>query len=130
MKPVYKCEVCGNVVELLFPGGGQLVCCGKPMLLQTANTVDASLEKHVPVVELVNDGIKVKIGSDAHPMIPEHYIEWIELYLCGDKVVKHYLKPGDKPEVVFKCNSDFCDNISNVRARCYCNIHGLWKNIP
>ncbi|MCX7765811.1 MAG: desulfoferrodoxin [Candidatus Sumerlaeia bacterium] len=117
---VYKCQVCSNVVEVLQPGVGQLVCCNKPMLLQQENTVDASKEKHVPVIEKIADEIKVKVGSVPHPMEEKHYIMWIEL-IADDKVHRQFLKPGDIPEAVFQVSA------KNITAREYCNIHGLWK---
>jgi superoxide reductase len=118
---VYKCSVCGNVVEVVYVGGGELVCCGKPMILQKENTVDASKEKHVPVIEKTTDGVKVKVGSIPHPMEEKHYIQWIEIINDG-KECRQFLKPGDIPEAVFKVQSD------NIIAREYCNLHGLWKN--
>jgi superoxide reductase len=117
---VYKCEICGNIVEMLHEGAGELICCGQPMKLMEANTVDASKEKHVPVIEKTPDGFKVKIGSTPHPMEQKHYIEWIEL-LVGDIAYRRFLKPGDAPEAVF------CVKADKVTAREYCNIHGLWK---
>lgn len=116
---VYKCSVCGNTVELVFVGGGELVCCGKPMILQVENTVDASKEKHVPVVEKTAAGYKVKIGSVPHPMEEKHYIVFIELIADGITHRK-FLKPGDAPEAVFDVKA------SKVAAREFCNIHGLW----
>jgi len=121
---VYKCELCGNVVEVAVTGGGQLVCCGKPMTLQKENTVDASKEKHIPVIEKVEGGVIVKVGSVAHPMEEKHFIEWIEL-LTATRVYRKYLKPGDKPEAKFGL---CCD--SEYSARAYCNLHGLWKAAP
>ena len=117
---VYKCAVCGNIVEVNHVGGGELVCCGQPMNLQVENTEDAATEKHVPVVEKIDGGIKVKIGEVEHPMEKEHYIEWIEV-IAGDEVQKVFLNPGDKPEATFKIESD------DVIVRAYCNLHGLWK---
>ncbi|MFO7674995.1 MAG: desulfoferrodoxin [bacterium] len=117
---VYKCEVCGNIVEVLHGGAGQLVCCGKPMKLLVENTTDAAREKHVPVIERIADGFLVKVGSVAHPMLEEHHIEWIEL-LVDDRVCRVYLKPGDKPEARFPLQGE------QVSAREYCNLHGLWK---
>ena len=118
---IYKCEICGNIVEVLHEGVGELVCCGKPMKLMVENTVDASKEKHVPVIEKVEGGIKVKVGSVPHPMEEKHYIEWIEIIADG-KVYKKFLKPGDQPETLFEIKAD------KITAREYCNIHGLWKN--
>jgi superoxide reductase len=117
---VYKCEVCGNIVEVLHEGAGELVCCGQPMTLQQENTVDAAEEKHVPVIEKTDNSIKVKVGSIEHPMEPEHYIEWIELIADG-KVYKKFLNPGDKPE------AEFMITATEIAAREYCNLHGLWK---
>jgi superoxide reductase len=118
---VYKCSVCGNIVEVIHVGGGELVCCGKPMLLQIENTVDASKEKHIPIIEKTECGIKVKIGSIAHPMEEKHYIEWIEAVSNG-KAYRSFLKPGDVPE------AEFCIPAEGVMVREYCNVHGLWKS--
>jgi superoxide reductase len=117
---VYKCEACGNIVEVLHGGGGELVCCGDPMVLFVENTVDAAKEKHVPVVEKADQGIKVKVGSVPHPMEEKHHIEWVEVIVDG-KVCREFLKPGDSPEALFNLQDE------NVTAREYCNIHGLWK---
>jgi superoxide reductase len=120
---VYKCMVCGNVVEVLHSGPGQLVCCGKPMENMKANTVDASKEKHVPVVERIDGGIKVTVGSVAHPMEEKHYIEWIEVVADG-KVYRENLRPGMAPQAVFRIEP----KVFHVRE--YCNIHGLWRWDP
>jgi len=117
---IYKCEICGNIVEVLHEGEGELVCCGQPMKLYKENTTDAALEKHVPVIEKTENGFKIKIGSIAHPMIEEHYIEWIEVIVDGT-AYRQFLKPGDAPE------AEFCIKADNIIAREYCNIHGLWK---
>ena len=117
---IYKCEVCGNIVEMLHEGAGELVCCGEPMKLYVENTVDAAREKHVPVVEKTDRGFKVKIGSVPHPMTVEHYIEWIEIIADG-KAYRQFLKPGDKPEATFNIQA------AQVLSREYCNLHGLWK---
>jgi superoxide reductase len=117
---IYKCDVCGNIVEVVHEGKGELVCCGQPMKLFKENTVDAAKEKHVPVVEKTADGFKVKVGEVAHPMEEKHYIEWIELIADG-KSYRQFLKPGEVPEAVFKIDAD------QVTAREYCNVHGLWK---
>jgi len=117
---VYKCEACGNIVEVLHGGGGELVCCGEPMKLMVANTVDAAKEKHVPVIEKVDGGIKVKVGSVAHPMEAKHYIEWIEIIADG-KAYRQFLNPGETPEATFKITAQ------KISAREYCNLHGLWK---
>jgi superoxide reductase len=117
---VYKCEICGNIVEVLHEGAGELVCCGKPMKIQAENTVDAAKEKHVPVVERTPGGIKVKVGSVAHPMEEKHYIEWVQI-IAGDYSYRIFLKPGGQPEGVFAADP------GTVAAREYCNLHGLWK---
>lgn len=119
---IYKCEKCGNIVEVLHSGDGELYCCGQPMVLLTADSVDAATEKHVPIIEKGKDSYTVKVGSAAHPMEEKHSIEWIEL-IDGNKIYRKYLKPGEKPEAVFDgIKSD------NVSARAYCNLHGLWKS--
>jgi superoxide reductase len=117
---IYKCEVCGNIVEMLHEGAGELVCCGEPMKLYEANTVDAAVEKHVPVKEKAEHGLKVKVGGVAHPMTEEHHIEWIEVVADG-KAYREFLKPGDAPEATF------CLDAKEVVLREYCNLHGLWK---
>jgi len=118
---IYKCEVCGNIVEMLHPGKGELVCCNEPMKLFVENTVDAAVEKHVPVISKTASGVSVKVGSVTHPMEESHYIEWIEI-ISGDKAYRQFLKPGFSPE------SEFCIESENVIAREYCNLHGLWKS--
>ena len=118
---VYKCDICGNIVELLHAGQGTLVCCGQDMTLQAEKTADSAKEKHVPVIEKVNGGYKVSVGSVPHPMEDKHYIEWIEL-IAGDKAYRQFLNPGDTPEALFKVDAD------KVSAREYCNLHGLWKS--
>ena len=117
---VYKCSVCGNIVEVLHGGDGELVCCGQPMQLLEEKTADAATEKHVPVIEKVDTGYKVKVGSVPHPMLKEHFIEWIEL-LADGKVYRQFLKPGREPETFFNTNA------VSVTAREHCNVHGLWK---
>jgi len=120
-KQVYKCELCGNVVEVLHGADGDLVCCGAEMVLFEEKTADEGKEKHVPVIETTAEGIKVKVGSNPHPMEEKHYIEWIEV-IDGETSCRHYLKPGQAPEAVFKSCSE------NVTAREYCNVHGVWKS--
>lgn len=117
---VYKCNHCGNIVEILNGFKPMIVCCGENMVLMQENTVDASREKHVPVVEMQPDGIKVKVGSAPHPMIPEHYIEWIQL-LTDDRECRANLKPGQEPEAFFPVKPE------KFTVRAYCNLHGLWK---
>ncbi len=118
---VFKCETCGNIIEVLHAGPGDLSCCGKPMKLFVENTVDAAKEKHVPVIEKTAAGTKVKVGSVAHPMEEKHYIEWVEL-IVGEKVYRQFLKPGDAPEGMFSV-----DATQPAVAREFCNLHGLWK---
>ena len=122
MNEIYKCSVCGNIVEVVHASGGELVCCGKPMQKMEAGTSDGAAEKHVPVIEKIEGGYRVTIGSVEHPMTEEHYIEWIELICekCG-KVQRKQLRPGDKPCAEFASKSD------KVLAREYCNLHGLWQ---
>jgi superoxide reductase len=117
---VYKCELCGNIVEVLHGGEGELVCCGQAMARFTENTVDAAKEKHVPVLEKVAGGVKVKVGDVPHPMEEKHFIEFVELIVDG-KVYRQFLNPGEAPEAFFLVEGD------NLTAREYCNLHGLWK---
>ena len=120
-KQVYKCDVCGNIVELLHSGAGDLVCCGQPMTLQEENTIDAAKEKHVPVIEKIEGGVIVKVGSVEHPMLDTHYIEWIEIH-TDKKIYRKYLSPGEKPQ------AEFFAEEAVLFAREYCNIHRLWKS--
>jgi len=115
---IYKCEICGNIVEVLEEGAGTLVCCGKPMTLLEENSVDASKEKHIPIIKKTREQIEVQVGEILHPMIEEHYIKWIEL-ITEKEVLRKNLNPGDEPKAVFKVNK-----LISVRA--YCNLHGLW----
>ena len=117
---VYKCEICGNMASMVHSGGGALVCCGAPMKLMVENIVDAAREKHVPVIEKTAAGFKVKVGSVAHPMEQNHYIEWIEVIADG-KAYRQFLNPGEAPEAAFAIKAE------KVVAREYCNLHGLWK---
>lgn len=117
---IYKCQVCGNMVEVIHSGAGELVCCGQPMTLLSENTTDAATEKHVPVVEKTDNGYKVTVGSVTHPMEDKHYIEWIEL-IAGDNAYRKFLNPGEAPEALFEIKAD------KVTAREFCNLHGLWK---
>lgn len=116
---VYKCEICGNIVEVLYSGKGQLVCCSLPMKLMEEKTEDVGKEKHVPVIEKTETGIKVKVGSIPHPMEEKHYIEWIEI-ITDSGSLRRFLKPGDKPEAEFEMED------GKAKIRGYCNIHGLW----
>ena len=120
-KQVYKCNICGNIVEVLHAAGGELVCCGQAMELLEEKTEDTGMEKHVPVVEKTETGVKVKVGSVPHPMEEKHYIEWIEV-IADDAVYRKFLKPEDAPEAEFEVSAE------NITAREYCNLHGLWKS--
>jgi len=117
---VYRCEACGNIVEVLHGGAGSLICCGKQMDLLKAGSVDAATEKHVPVIEKKAGQVIVKVGEVAHPMEDKHYIQWIELVADGN-VHLRFLNPGDKPEATFNVEA------TSITAREYCNLHGLWK---
>jgi len=121
LKQVYKCNVCGNIVEVLHAGAGQLVCCGQPMELLEEKTEDVGQEKHVPVIEKTETGVKVKVGSIPHPMEDKHYIEWVELIADG-KIKRQFLAPGDAPEAEFETKAE------KNEAREYCNVHGLWRS--
>ena len=118
---IYKCDICGNVVEVVHGGAGDMSCCGEPMKHLAENTIDAAKEKHVPVVEKIDGGFKVTVGSVAHPMAEDHYIEWIEL-IAGDACYRQFLNPGDAPEATFMINAD------SVVVREHCNLHGVWKS--
>ncbi len=129
LNQIYKCEVCGNVIEILHNGVGELVCCNQPMKLLEENTVDASTEKHIPMIKELpanvcegKDGAIITVGEVDHPMTDDHYIEWIEIITEDGKRGKKFLKPNDKPEVEFYTRKEV------VSARAYCNIHGLWKS--
>ncbi|MCD6451319.1 MAG: desulfoferrodoxin [Acidobacteria bacterium] len=117
---IHKCEVCGNIVEVLHPGKGQLVCCGQPMKLFEEQTEEQGYEKHVPVIEKTEKGLKVKVGSIPHPMEEKHHIEWVQL-IADDRSYRKFLTPGDAPEAIFEIETE------KVSAREFCNIHGLWK---
>ena len=117
---VFRCERCGNIVQVFHAGGGELVCCGQPMTHLAEGTTDAALEKHVPVIEKVAGGVRVRVGAVAHPMDDKHYIQWIEV-IDGERVQRRHLRPGDPPEAVFAVEGE------TVVAREYCNLHGHWK---
>ena len=120
-KQIYRCNVCGNIVEVVHAGEGELVCCGQPMELLKEKTADVGLEKHVPVIETTDKGMKVKVGDVPHPMEEKHYIEWVEVITDGGDC-RQFLKPGDQPAAEFEIGAQ------KVTAREYCNIHGLWKS--
>ena len=119
LNKIYKCQICGNIVEVLHAGGGELVCCGQPMDRLEEKTADSSTEKHVPVIEKTGTGVKVKVGSVPHPMEEKHHIEFIEIIADG-RIYRKSLKPGEAPE------AEFCVKADNIQAKEYCNIHGLW----
>ena len=116
---IYRCQVCGNMIEIVSVGGGTIVCCGQPITLQEENTTDAAQEKHVPVLEK-NGKIKVTVGSVIHPMVENHYIQFIEA-ITATKVLRKYLKPGDEPVATFETDE------AVIKVREYCNLHGLWS---
>jgi superoxide reductase len=118
---IYKCEICGNIVEMLHEGEGELVCCGAPMKVFVENTVDAAKEKHIPMIEKIPGGVSIKVGSVAHPMEDKHYIEWIEVITDDGRVYRQFLQPGKAPQATFAIDEE------KITAREYCNLHGLWK---
>ncbi len=118
---VFKCEICGNVIEVVKGGAGELVCCGQPMKKRNAQTADFATEKHVPVVEKTDKGFKVTVGSTLHPMEENHYIEWIQILFDG-KMCRKFFKPGQEPVAEFETEAE------KIIAREYCNMHGLWKS--
>ncbi len=121
-KAIYRCSVCGNVVEVLDIGAGELVCCGQAMNMLEAQTTDnEGNEKHVPIIEKIENGYKISVGSNLHPMEENHYIEWIEIS-SGELCMRKYLKPGDSPEAIFDFKGD------NIGVRIYCNVHFLWRS--
>lgn len=122
LNQIYKCPICGNIIEIVHAGGGQIVCCNQPMELQKEKTdhEEFSTEKHVPQIEKTENGFKIKIGSIAHPMEENHYIEFVEIFTSDGKVGRKFLKPGELPEVEFNTKSQI------LKIREYCNIHGLW----
>ncbi|MBT4277440.1 desulfoferrodoxin [Candidatus Falkowbacteria bacterium] len=120
LNQVYKCEICGNIVEVLHTGAGELVCCGQPMKLQEEKESDEGQEKHLPVIEKIENKVLIKVGEVSHPMEETHYIEWIEVIEDG-KIHRQYLKSNDNPKAEFKVKG------KNIQVRSYCNIHGLWQ---
>jgi len=122
VREIYKCNVCGNIVEVVHAGIGELVCCGEPMEQMKEKMEDSTVEKHVPYIETTKKGILVKVGQNqTHPMEEKHYIEWIQV-IAGDASYRKFLKPGDKPQAEFAMKAE------KITAREYCNIHGLWKS--
>lgn len=121
LNQIYKCSICGNIIEVLHIGAGELVCCGQPMDLQVEKNEEEGNEKHKPVIERITDGVVVRVGSVPHPMESEHYIEWVEV-ITEHRTYRKYLEPGMAPE------AEFCLEASHIEARAYCNVHGLWKS--
>jgi len=123
LNQIYRCPICGNIVDVLHAGVGELVCCGKAMELLVAKTNDEGTEKHMPVIEKTENGVTVSVGSIPHPMEDTHFIEWIEIKTVDGKIGRKFLKPNEKPEAIFQTKSEI------ESARAYCNIHGLWQTI-
>ncbi len=121
IKQIYRCNICGNITEVIHNGFGELVCCGQPMELLEAKISDVGMEKHVPVIEIKEEEVVVKVGSIPHPMEEGHYIEMIEI-IADNQVYRKFLKAGDKAEALFKIKAD------KIEAREYCNLHGLWSS--
>ncbi|OFI07440.1 desulfoferrodoxin [Clostridium acetireducens DSM 10703] len=117
---VYKCELCGNIVEVLHKGEGKLECCGKNMIILSENITDATLEKHIPLLEKSQGGIIIKVGKEEHPMTEKHNIEWIEV-ITNNKTYRKCLKANERAEAIFKIDEEI------LAVRAYCNLHGLWK---
>ena len=123
LNEIYRCNICGNIVEVVKEGEGQLVCCGENMELLEERQLDVGPEKHIPIIEKDGDKIVVKVGEVPHPMIEEHHICFVELFV-GDKIYRKFLNPGDEPKAVF----EVCADIDDLRAREYCSVHGLWHS--
>jgi superoxide reductase len=122
LNEIYKCEICGNIIEMVHTGVGHPVCCGQPMTPQDEKKEDVGAEKHVPTIQITPKGIFIKVGSVPHPMDPDHFIEWIEIISGAGEVDRRYLSPGEAPEAIFQLDT------TEITARAYCNIHGLWKS--
>ncbi|MDH5816533.1 MAG: desulfoferrodoxin [Candidatus Nezhaarchaeota archaeon] len=120
-RAIYKCNICGNIVEVLHEGRGQLVCCGQPMQLLEEKVIELDKEKHAPIIEVTDGVVKVKVGSIPHPMEEKHFIEWIELS-TNRETHRRYLNPGEEPIAIFNIRAE------KLTARAYCNLHGLWKS--
>lgn len=123
LKQIYRCPLCGNIVEVIHSGQGQLVCCGQPMELLEEKTNGEGGEKHLPVIESQQEGVKIKVGEVEHPMLENHYIEWIEV-IEGEHHFIYFLKPQEKPEIVLPLKNF---QSSEIKVRAYCNVHGLWS---
>jgi len=118
---IYKCTVCGNIIEVVHTGGGELVCCGQPMVIEQEKDMEEGTEKHRPIIERTDSGVIIRVGSVPHPMESEHYIEWIEV-ITEHRVYRKALEPNMEPL------AEFCLNAVHISARAYCNKHGLWKS--
>ena len=123
LNEIYRCNVCGNMIEVINESVGQLVCCNENMELLEERQLDVGPEKHIPIIEKDGDNIVVKMGEVPHPMEEEHHICFVELFV-GDKVYRKALNAGDEPKAVF----EVCADVGDVRAREYCNVHGLWPS--
>jgi superoxide reductase len=123
-KQIYRCNICGNIIEVLQIGTGELNCCNQAMKILKEKTGDIGPEKHIPIIEKTDAGVKIKVGKLPHPMKDEHCIEWVEI-ISDNRIYRNYLLPGDPPEVEFDVK---IEDINQVRARQYCSIHGLWKS--
>jgi len=124
LNQIYKCELCGNITEVLHTGAGELVCCGVSMTLLEEKTTKEGNEKHLPVIELIESGgIKIKIGETSHPMEESHYIEWVEIKTKDGKIGKKFLSPNDSTEMELHTKE------SIIEIRAFCNVHGLWKKV-
>lgn len=123
MLEVFRCADCGMIAMITHDGSGEMACCGQPMVRAEENVVDASTEKHIPVVERADDRMVVRVGDVPHPMDPSHYIEWIEVNSGPDLFVRG-LKPGNEARATFPGYRE------GVKVRAYCNLHGLWTNRP
>ncbi len=121
LNQIYRCNICGNIVEITHSGGGELVCCGVPMELKIEADEEEGMEKHKPVLEKTDSGVIVRVGETSHPMESEHYIEWIEV-ITEHRIYRKFLNPGDEPVAEFSLEAE------HISVRAYCNIHGLWKN--
>jgi len=120
---IYRCNTCGHMTEIINEGTGELVCCDQKMELLEERQLDVGAEKHIPIIEKDGNNIVVKLGEVPHPMLEEHYICFIELFV-GDKIYRKFLKASDDPKAVF----EVCADMNDLKARAYCNIHGLWPS--
>lgn len=127
---IYHCSICGNIISVFHDGPGVLSCCDQTMSLLKSNTIEASLEKHIPVFQKTKKGFKIQVGSIPHPMEEKHFIEWLE-FAIEDKIIRKQFRPGEKAELIIECqnyNLDNCKKDNPKWIRAYCNLHGLWKS--